>query len=90
MPCHHQANEVTGDFYAVSKLMDHSSPDITLRYVAETGSQKRKVAEALNGVLAGAFEENQQRQLERQKGPPVPQCPAPTDGPNLVLIKSAS
>ncbi len=45
------ANEITGDFYAVSKLLDHSSPDITLRYVAQTTTQKKKVADALNAVL---------------------------------------
>lgn len=45
------ANEVTGDFYAVSKLMDHSSPNVTLRYVAQTSAQKHKVADALNSVL---------------------------------------
>jgi len=31
--------------------MDHSNPNIMLRYVAQTSSQKRKVAEALNTVL---------------------------------------
>ena len=45
------ANEVTGDFYAVSKLMDHSSPNVTLRYVAQTNAGKQKVARALNGIL---------------------------------------
>lgn len=45
------ANEATGDFYAVSKLLDHSNPNITLRYVAPTNSAKHKVAEALNSVL---------------------------------------
>jgi len=45
------ANEVTGDFYAVSKLMDHSSPNVTLRYVAQTNAQKQKVADALNSVI---------------------------------------
>lgn len=46
------ANEATGDFYAVSKLLDHSNPNITLRYVAPTNSAKQKVAQALNSVLA--------------------------------------
>ena len=46
------ANEATGDFYAVSKLLDHSNPNITLRYVAPTNSAKQKVADALNSVLA--------------------------------------
>ncbi len=49
------ANEATGDFYAVSKLLDHSSPSVTLRYVAQTSSSKRKVASALNGVLGTAL-----------------------------------
>lgn len=49
------ANEATGDFYAVSKLLDHSSPNVTLRYVAQTTAQKTKVANALNGVLGNAL-----------------------------------
>jgi len=49
------ANEATGDFYAVSKLLDHSSPNVTLRYVAQTTAQKTKVANALNGVLGSAL-----------------------------------
>jgi integrase len=49
------ANEATGDFYAVSKLLDHSSPNVTLRYVSQTTASKRKVANALNGVLGNAL-----------------------------------
>lgn len=49
------ANEATGDFYAVSKLLDHSSPEVTLRYVAQTTAQKHKVANALNTVLGDAM-----------------------------------
>lgn len=49
------ANEATGDFYAVSKLLDHSSPEVTLRYVAQTTAQKQKVANALNTVLGDAL-----------------------------------
>jgi integrase len=45
------ANEATGDFYAVSKLLDHSSPEVTLRYVSQTNAQKTKIAQALNGVI---------------------------------------
>jgi integrase len=45
------ANQITGDFYAVSRLMDHSSPNVTLRYVAPTNFEKRKVADALNSVV---------------------------------------
>lgn len=50
------ANKVTGDFYAVSRLMDHSSPNITLKYVAQTNAEKQKVAHALNGILMGNLE----------------------------------
>jgi integrase len=49
------ANEATGDFYAVSKLLDHSSPEVTLRYVAQTTAQKHKIASALNDVLGDAL-----------------------------------
>ncbi|MBK7891214.1 MAG: site-specific integrase [Bdellovibrionales bacterium] len=52
-----QANRVTGDFYAVSRLLDHSTPDVTMRYVEEVDDQKRKVAEALNQVAKAALAE---------------------------------
>ena len=70
------ANEVTGDFYAVSRLMDHSSPDVTRRYVAPTDSQKEKVASALNSVLAEALEN---KGSGRKKLEPVPLCPLTED-----------
>lgn len=66
------ANEATGDFYAVSKLMDHSSPNVTLRYVAQTSVQKQKVAKALNTVLGTALDAAK----NGEKDGPVPQCPA--------------
>ncbi len=46
-----QANRVTGDFFAVSKLLDHATPDVTMRYVEEVDDQKRKVAKALDDVF---------------------------------------
>ena len=52
------ANEVTGDFYAVSKLMGHSSPDITLRYVAQTSAGKQKIANALDLLLVNVERRN--------------------------------
>ncbi len=45
------ANELTGDFYAVSKILDHSSTDVTQRYVRPMVSQAKRVAEAVNGAL---------------------------------------
>lgn len=45
------ANELTGDFYAVSKVLDHSSTDVTQRYVKPLLSQKKKVAEIINQAL---------------------------------------
>lgn len=86
------ANEATGDFYAVSKLMDHSTPDITLRCVSQTSSQKQKVASALNGVLKGALETKKtgasnQPETDSESGP-VPQCPANSDRRKFRLIKS--
>ena len=50
-----QANRATGDFYAVSRLLDHATPDVTMRYVEEVDDQKRKVAEALNEVAKAAL-----------------------------------
>ena len=46
-----QANRVTGDFFAVSRLMDHATPDVTMRYVEEVDESKRKVASALDEVV---------------------------------------
>ncbi|MGK5087028.1 tyrosine-type recombinase/integrase [Bdellovibrionota bacterium FG-2] len=46
--------EATGDFFAVQKLMDHSSPNVTIKYVAHTSSQKLKVAAALDAALTTA------------------------------------
>ncbi len=92
------ANEETGDFYAVSKLMDHSSPNITLRYVAQTNAQKQKVADAMDAVLGrgnagkavphvphgGRIESD----LPGGGGAPVPQCPPREIANRLKLIKS--
>jgi hypothetical protein len=91
-----QANRVTGDFYAVSKMLDHSDPSITLKYVEEVSDQKRKVADALDSVANAALgisprdpngpkSSNKVRDDEH----PVPQCPTPALGQKLVLIKSA-
>lgn len=52
-----QANRATGDFYAVSRLLDHATPDVTMRYVEEVDEQKRKVANALNEVAKAALAE---------------------------------
>jgi hypothetical protein len=79
-----QANRVTGDFYAVSKLMDHSSPNITLRYVEEVSDQKRKVADALNSVLEPMGGEKDKKENE----PVIPQNPTNWDRPKLTLVKS--
>lgn len=88
------ANEATGDFYAVSKLMDHSSPNVTLRYVAQTNAQKQKVADALNGVLM----RHQPLESEGEKthgfessdpdrGIAIPQYPPHGSSPSLRLVK---
>ncbi len=45
------ANELTGDFYAVSKVLDHASTDVTQRYVRPMLSQNRKVSDAINQAL---------------------------------------
>ena len=84
------ANEVTGDFYAVSKLLDHSSQNITLRYVAQTSVQKQKVVVALNGVLENVLGGHFEIKKVVSDGRPVPQCPASGSRPKLKLIKSSS
>lgn len=45
-----QANAITGDFFAVSQNLGHSSVEETKRYVEEVGEGKRKVAQALDTV----------------------------------------
>ena len=86
------ANEVTGDFYAVSKLMDHSSPNVTLRYVAQTNAQKQKVADALNSVLMRRPNEDEDphgfESSDRGRGPDSPQYPPRRISQNLKLVKS--
>ncbi|MGK5088056.1 tyrosine-type recombinase/integrase [Bdellovibrionota bacterium FG-2] len=49
------ANEATGDLFAVQKLLDHSSPNVTMKYVASTLTQKQKMADALGGAANAAF-----------------------------------
>lgn len=88
------ANEATGDFYAVSKHLDHSSPNVTLRYVAQTNSQKHKIADALNGVLTGKTQgsvppgDGVAGNFIVRKKAPVPQCPPDRSSPLLTLLKS--
>jgi len=91
------ANEFTGDFYAVSKLMDHSSPNVTLRYVAQTTSQKRKVANALNEILKqgsnpepGTAGDASSPGKTGEKFRPVPVCPRTEIPVSLRLVKSTS
>lgn len=88
-----QANDATGDFYAVSRLLDHSSPEQTLKYVSQTTTQKRKVADALNEVLKEALGEKSlppQGPVSIEKRVPVPQCPPNEKRPILTLIKSSA
>jgi integrase len=48
------ARKITGDVYAASKLLDHSSVSITEKYYQEElDEDKVMVANALNGVMAG-------------------------------------
>jgi integrase len=89
------ANEFTGDFYAVSKLMDHSSPNVTLKYVAQTTAQKRKVADALDAVLKqgsesrpGTAGDTNSRGETRDASCPVPERPRPRNSVSLCLVKS--
>jgi integrase len=91
------ANEFTGDFYAVSKLMDHSSPNVTLRYVAQTTAQKRKVANALNEILKqgsntgpGTAGDASAREEISETSRPVPVCPRTEIPVSLRLVKSVS
>lgn len=82
------ANEITGDFHAVSRLLDHSNPSVTMRYVSQTGSQKQKVAEALNSVLMRQPKETQPPQNASPTTPPVPQVEDRPNRPRLSLVYS--
>lgn len=53
------ANDATGDFFAVSAQLDHSSPEVTKRYVKRISSQKVKVASALNDVWRANLNERE-------------------------------
>jgi len=90
------ANQITGDFYAVSRLMDHSSPNVTLRYVAPTNLEKRKVADALNSVVdhlpQGTAREKNPENGEKEKGTvaPVPLRSLSSTSLRLTSVKSTS
>ncbi len=84
------ARKLTRDVYAASKLLDHSSVNITERYYQEQlDEDKRMVAEALNTVLTQA---NEQHSSEN-RGAQLTTCPpvSPQNRfPKLKLIKSSS
>lgn len=82
------ARKLTSDVYAASKLLDHSSVNITEKYyLEELDHDKRKVAVALNSVLAQTVEHPNppDRGAEKVTCPPV--SPG-FDSPKLTLIKS--
>jgi len=60
-----QANRVTGDFYAVSKNLGHSSLDETQRYVEEVDEGKHKVAQALDQVTRTVLALAEQSESEK-------------------------
>lgn len=87
------ARKITCDVYAASKLLDHSSVNITEKYyMEELDHDKRKVADALNSVIS--------RGVPRGVLPPVssekkvvenscePPRPPRIDSPKLTLINS--
>lgn len=73
----------------ISRLLDHSNPSVTMRYVSQTGSQKQKVAEALNSVLMRQPKETQPPQNASPTTPPVPQVEDRPNRPRLSLVYSA-
>lgn len=83
-----QANEATGDFHAVSKLLGHSSIAVTARYVAHTNAQKSKVANALNDVLTEVLRE-QKATASEEEGDPVPYCPLNENAAKIIPMRSA-
>jgi hypothetical protein len=87
------ARKITGDVYAASKLLDHSSVSITEKYYQEElDEDKVKVADALNGVLEGFVGDNGgtfQKKFSDEKNL-VPQRPPLCDRPILSLVKSST
>jgi len=68
------ARKLTCDVYAASKLLDHSSVNITEKYyLEELDHDKRKVAVALNSVLARTVENPHSSSNEGAKKPRDPQ-----------------
>lgn len=87
------ARKITGDVYAASKLLDHSSVSITEKYYQEElDEDKVMVADALNGVLTGFVGEfgGNFSQKNGEKKNPVPQRPPRCSSPILSLVKSSS
>jgi integrase len=74
-----QANMMTGDYFAVSQNLGHSSVEETKRYVEEVDEGKRKVARALNDVALAVLLEEPAHD---------PQRPAPGGPRKLTLVKS--
>ncbi len=91
------ARKITGDVYAASKLLDHSSVSITEKYYQEElDEDKVMVANALNGVLVGYVGDAKKNSGEnppekiRAESNPVPLCPPLSHRPILNLVKSSS
>jgi integrase len=85
------ARKITGDVYAASKLLDHSSVNITEKYYQEElDEDKVMVAAALNGVLAGFVGESGGNFPENSRGEndPIPQHPLLSTHSKLTLVKS--
>lgn len=87
------ARKLTGDVYAASKLLDHSSVNITEKfYQEELDEDKVMVANALNGILAGFMGEcgGNFSQKNGEKENPIPQRPPRDSRPILSLVKSTT
>jgi integrase len=68
------ARKITGDVYAASKLLDHSSVNITEKYYQEQlDEDKHRVADALNGVLTKAAGDQPTPPRGGEVALPVPQ-----------------
>ena len=89
------ARKLTCDVYAASKLLDHSSVNITEKYyMEELDHDKRKVADALNSVISRGVprgvlppDSSTEKVVENSCEPPRPPR---FDSPKLTLIKSGT
>ncbi|MBI4405092.1 MAG: site-specific integrase [Deltaproteobacteria bacterium] len=85
-------NDASGHFYAVSKALGHSKPEITERYIENSSVQQKKVATAVDSLMNAIDTQDRRDNIVagQSRRPLVPHCPASGEAIRLKLIKSIS